>query len=341
MPEVICPSWADLSEVVAGATARLTIVTPFYSPEGINRVFDLLSDSTFVSVTTRLSPPDWAARVADPESLYSLLDLLGSRQELRVLQRLHAKAYAADRNLALIGSANLSEGGFLRNVELMVRFRGGEADAALGSVEATVGPGAKPMAVLELGRWLRDSLPAIEAARLKEIDAAEDLAPAQAELDRLLGYGNAPSGLRAPDVGELADFIGWLRTRPLLPGAEMTLERHDNKPGQNLQGHVKQNYFATLRFLSEHPEYRGRLSAALNRLAQDDIYQLDPDIHHAWIDHFNDHATDAGDGWAYPILRGQLPPSVGGTLQSGGGGISTFKRMLPLVARLLTERGDA
>ncbi len=74
MPEVIAPTWADLHAVISDATDRLRVVTPFYSEEGITQVLDHLGPQTFVAVTTKLSPPDWASGVADPIALYYSLE---------------------------------------------------------------------------------------------------------------------------------------------------------------------------------------------------------------------------------------------------------------------------
>jgi hypothetical protein len=82
---------------------------------------------------------------------------------------------------------------------------------------------------------------------------------------------------------------------------------------------------------------------SLATLRPDQIYQLDAAVGDAWVRHVDDHATDeSGDGaWSYAVLRGQMPASLGGTLQNGGGNISTVKRMLPLVAQYLVDRGSA
>lgn len=340
MPEVISPTWADLHSVVSSATERFRLVTPFYSEEGITQLLDNLPDRTFVAVTTRLSPPDWAAGVADPEALEDLLDLLPGRHSLGIVQRLHAKAYVADRTHALIGSSNLSEGGFSRNVELMVRFRGSEAADALDAVEAACAT-ARALSLEALRTWISDSKPAIQEARQATTEAAEELAPAQAGLDRLLGFGRSTRTLPNPGAPELADFIGWARRHPSLAGADMIVRRHDNADGQQLQGHVKQSFYAALRFLTEHPEFRTQLGSALATLGPDDLYQLDGAIGDAWVRHLDEHATDeSGDGtWSYAVLRGLMPPSLGGTRQNGGGGSSTLKRMLPLVARYLIDNG--
>ncbi len=91
----------------------------------------------------------------------------------------------------------------------------------------------------------------------------------------------------------------------------------------------------------EFPQRIERLVRDLDSMQRSaDIYQPDDDLIADWIGHLNDHATDRGAGWDYAVLRGILPPRVGGTRLGGGGGISTLKRMLPLVARYLLHRRE-
>jgi hypothetical protein len=326
---------------VSGARHRLTVVTPFYSEEGVTHVLDHLGDTAFVAVTTRLSPPDWLAGVADPEALADLLDLLPGRHSLGIIRNLHAKAYVGDRDHALVGSANLSEGGFIRNIELMVRFRGSEAADALDVVERACA-GSRPMDLPALQRWIADSKPAIDDARTVTTEAAEQLAPAQEALDTVLGYGRSTRTLPDPRQIELDDFIDWARGHAALAGADMIVRRHDNADGQNLQGHVKQSFYAVTRFLNERPDMRGPLAGALAAMDPDDVYQLEAAVAEAWNQHVDDHATDAssdGTTWSYSILRGLMPPALGGTREGGGGGSPTLKRVLPLVARYMNDRG--
>ena len=71
---------------------------------------------------------------------------------------------------------------------------------------------------------------------------------------------------------------------------------------------------------------------------RNDIFKPDDELSAYWIRHLDEHATKQGAGWDYAVLRGILPPSLGGTRTGGGGGSSTLKRMLPLVARFLHHR---
>ncbi len=344
MPEVIRPTWEDLQEVVSSVREQLIICSPFYSAEGIGQVFDYWSDTTsLLKFWTRLSPSDWAARVSDPDQLLTLLDILdGNEVEvvLGVSQRLHAKAYAADRDLALMGSANLSGGGFGVNLELAVRFRGKEAVGAVGTLESICTPLLRIVTLEQLRAWVESSRATIEEARSAMLEEPEVLAPVQSELDRILNFGGTDSsGITDPSLSNMEEFVEWLESNRTLPGAEVLYHRHYNLNQQNLQGHFRQGFFASMRFLLEHPNLRKLLSEELARLDQNDIYPLDasPPITEIWQEHLDSHATDSGAHYSYATLRTILPPSLGGTRSGGGGGSSTIKRMLPLVARFTKE----
>lgn len=332
--DILAPSWADLESLVASADHELTIITPFYTGDGVDRVFDRLRDTTDVRVVTRLSPPDWASGVADPEALYALLDLVRDRCSLTVVRNLHAKVYVADRHTALLGSSNLTWGGFGRNVEMTIRVHGQDAADVRNAALLACAAG-KVLSVDQLKDWLDLAEPRVAAARRRESAISEELAEAQADLDRVLGFGRATKRLPDPAQAELSDFINWLRAHLALAGAEMIVRRYDNAEGQNLQGHVKQSFFAALRFCADEPALAAEMRATLASLAPDKIYQPSTAVAEGWNRHLDDHALDTGAAWSYPILRAQLPTSLGGTVANGGGAISTLKRILPLVADYL------
>lgn len=336
--DILQPAWTDLEALVASATDELTIVTPFYTDDGVTRIFDYLRDQTSLSVVTRLSPPDWASGVADPDSLYALLDLTRGRHQLSILRNLHAKVYVADRHTALLGSSNLTWGGFGRNVELGVRVTGTEAGTVLDTT-ITACAGGRSLDVDSLRAWMDRSRPLIQIARGQAAAVSDDLAEPQAELDRILGFGQATTPLPDPDQQLLAAFVDWLRRHPDLAGSRMIVHRYDNPDGSNLQGHVKQCFAAAYRFCAGAPATQAELRRELAALNPGDIYQPSGAVADAWNRHLDDHALDSGATWSYSILRGLLPVSLGGTVANGGGGSSTLKRMLPLVAEYRAETG--
>lgn len=96
MANVIRAAWDDLHAVIAGAHEQVFICTPYYTDEGLAHLLDHLQSPVELVFVTRLSPPDWARGVSDPEALAVLLELLqgeGRDASLVVHQRLHAKAY--------------------------------------------------------------------------------------------------------------------------------------------------------------------------------------------------------------------------------------------------------
>ncbi len=342
MPEIIKPTWNDLEEVVRSAADRLLVCSPFYSAEGVERVFDSLTEGVSLHFWTRLSPSDWASRVSDPDQLLILLSTLqesGVEIRLGYFNRLHAKAYAADKNLILLGSQNLSEGGFGVNLEAAVRFRDCEADGVIDSLENICLPSLRSVSLEQLQTWIEESYADIQKIREETVEPIDIIGDVQHRLDEILALESVTSrSISEPSVGDMADFVEWLYRNESLSGAEMLIRRHDNLDGHNLNGHFKQTFFGSMRFFSEYPQLREAVSAELDHLRSEDVYQMDtPNVLESWITHLEDHAMDSGEFYSYSTLRGILPPSVGGTRQGGGGGVGTIKRMLPLVARFILE----
>lgn len=343
MAEIIVPQWAVLDEVVRSATNNLTVCTPYFTAEGVGRVFDNLQALKEFRFWTRLSPSDWVAGASDPEELLAMLEIVeenAASVTLGISQKLHAKFYIADVSLAIVGSSNLSGGGFTRNLEILVRFRGTEVASVLSYAEAQILPELRTVRAPQLREWIDAVKPAIYEARRSTNNQPEILASAQAELDMLLGFGGAgQSAEKEPEIRDMNEFVEWLRMNENLPGAGILIRRHDNTDGQNLTGHFKQCFFGAYRYLkNQAPTTVTMLSTSLEHLSASDVYDLDEGgLVSDWISYLDEHATDRSDAYNFSVLRGILPPSLGGTRLGGGGGSSTLKRMLPLVARYFTE----
>ncbi len=339
--EVKIPEWKDLEAVIQSAKRGLIICSPFYSETGLNHVRTSLTSKLDIQIYTRISPSDWANRISDPEALLKFLQETSSEGHstaLFVHQRLHAKAYVSNKK-ALIGSSNLSDGGFEQNLEIMVILNAKAANDVISLIESRIRPEARKVSIGELRNWIIRHKELVEVVR-KETEGlqAGKLRNAQRSLDKMLRFGRSKSRIKPVKENDLRTFIRWLKKNKQLAGSQVIIARYENIDGQNLQGHVKQCFFGSLRFLMENPRLRSSLSMALNTLQKDEVYQLTEQISVAWLKHVDRHAIDAGDGYDYAILRGILPLSVGGTRTGGGGGISTLKRMLPLIARYLQER---
>lgn len=340
------PTWDDLRALISDANERLWLCSPYVKDEALGQVADALATRATrlnVRIWTRLSPSDWAAGATDPDSLVSFMSLLiesGHATDLGIVQRLHAKVFAADETAAIVGSANLSSGGFQGNLELAVRIVGKTARDALGLLEEGGKSRLRALDLEGLRGWVTKYGEEVQKAKAAEGDEASGLAEAQAALDSLLGFGKGSGGrIREPTLNDLDDFATWLSSNPELAGANVILRRHTNADGQNLTGHVKQSFAGWWRFLSTAQDLIDRLSESLVALPADKIYAMDDaEVLDRWIDFFDAHAMDTGDLFSFPTLRGLLPPSVGGTREGGGGGISTFKRMGPLLGRFFVER---
>ncbi len=252
MLEIIRPTWNDLADVVRSADDRLLVCSPFYSAEGVERVFDNLTEGVSLHFWTRLSPSDWASRVSDPDQLLILLSTLqesGMEIRLGYFNRLHAKAYAADKNLLLLGSQNLSEGGFGANLEVAVRFRGHEADSAISSLENICLPSLRCVSLEQLRMWVEESAADIQKIREQTVEQIDIIGEIQHRLDEILDLESvSSSSILEPSVEDMADFVEWLYRNDSLSGAEMLIRRHDNLDGQNLTGHFKQSFFGSMRF---------------------------------------------------------------------------------------------
>jgi len=342
MAEIIRATWDDLRGVVQAANTELTICTPYFSSEGIGQLFDVLNSAISFLFVTRLSPSDWLHGISSPDELVALLQILedaGCAPCLVVHQRLHAKAYIADKNCGLIGSANLTAGGFESNFEIMVRLLPEEARRAHEMIHNEISANGKELAIRHLSDWINRFKEQLERSRPTEDLEAQTLAEMQRELDNILGYGNREPIQPTSTYPVLETFVEWLENHRELPGAEVLLDRHYNISGQNLTGHFRQSFYGAYRFLCEYPNYVDNLSRALSALEPDDIYPPDDELLDRWTTFLDGHATEQGEGYDFAILRGILPPNLGGTRLGGGGGSSTLKRMLPLVARFVEESG--
>ena len=340
MPSIYQPTWASLRGVLAASTERALVCSPYITSSGVDHLFDLLPEHVGLELITRLSPSDWASGVSDPQAILTLLGLwhdAGNPTSLRVVQRLHAKLYSADYSRAILGSSNLSEGGFDHNVELVVELFGDSARDAVCALQAACAPHSKELSLQQLAAWVARSRDIVETVSAAAAQEPEALSSVQADLDEMLGFGTQPSppSMTVPDI---LPFISWLDSNPQLPGAEVILSRHRNTNHHNLTGHVKQCFFGSVRFFLEHPEFVTPTLHELEKLQADKLYQITaPGLLTAWSAHLDAHALDSTESYSYPTLRGILPPSLGGTRQGGGGGMSTLKRILPLVARWLRD----
>ncbi len=334
----IIARWENLRSLIRLSKASFTAFSPYYSLDGLKLIETSVPPTARIEFWTRLSLRDWAAGAADPLALSRLMSLLSNGQRdltLFVNPKLHAKAYFADLTHALVGSANLTTGGFNTNVELMLQLEGEAATAALETLKVASSPLAKPISAEDLSEWVRRysaQIARVKRHLIKEQQVLDDL---QSDSDAALGMSDHPA--LEPTHGTLQSFIAWLKTHQNLAGAAYLSFLHSDKVVQRRQGHVKQCFSGVFRFLQEYPSWIQRLAAAA--VSPDGIIDPDEWLLRDWSEHLARHSADVTDLYSYPTLRALLRPNLGGVLPASGGGASgTLKRLFPLVALFFKEQ---
>ena len=113
------------AELINSASSEIVISTPYFSDAGNSLLLKSAKDSFRAHGTliflTNLSPQNILQSATDPKALLTLTDKV-PKTSLRHLPRLHAKAYVADSQVAIITSANLTAGGLYRNFEYGVEI---------------------------------------------------------------------------------------------------------------------------------------------------------------------------------------------------------------------------
>ncbi len=335
MANILIPRWQDLENVIQQANGKVTIFAPFFSGIGIQKVQLNCKLPIDVDFWTRMSLHDWANGIADPEALRDFMALVEEEGKIAILKiqpALHAKAYFADESAALIGSSNLTRGGFDKNIEIMFRVDGENAANALESLSFSAEPKSKQITVGQLDDWIDKYSDRIHKYREDNKGSREELEEAEQESEE-----ETTEGIVDPIEVTLQSFIQWLIDNQQYAGASDLVELNADTVVQRRQGHVKQCFAGVYRFLQFHPSWIQRLANAATD--GDGVHQPNDQLTLDWSQHLLDHAADSNDLYSYMTLRGILKPNLGGTLQgAGGGGSGTLKRAWPLVAKFLTDQ---
>jgi len=336
------PEWEDLTDLVNNAKHKLIICTPFYKGKAIEALATLAGKDISLILIIKISPSDWAKKVADPEKLMELLDFLSKKNtRIKIYEnnRLHAKIFVADKAKALIGSMNLTRGGFEGNLEVLLGFDD-HLSEILSFCKTELIDKSSEVEISDLRKWVKKYAKQIcQLSKKDEYAEAKELKEAQRSLDKFLVKHRRPivTGIKVKVTESLySDFTRWIKSNQKVNGAKLVYRRIKNLDKQNLQGHVKQSFFASYTFLKEIPQLGPKIISEF--LADKKMYEPGPEILADWQEYFNLNATRKETGFDMAILRGILPPSLGGTRSNGGGGSSTFKRVLPLVAKYLLEK---
>ena len=121
MRSIKSPWQATFDEFVDGIRESALIAAPYITRQPIERLADRLRspDSVRLDVLTSLDAPSMCNGAVDVAALAWLCEQVPNAN-VRHLANLHAKAYVADADVAIVGSANLTTGGLRRNYELGV-----------------------------------------------------------------------------------------------------------------------------------------------------------------------------------------------------------------------------
>ncbi len=119
-----------LAGMIDNVDAELHIVSPYVTQAGAALIRSRVGAKTHrvsvdIHLLTDLNPLSVCQGSCDPEAI---LDLISSFRHARIyhLPRVHAKIVVADRAVAMIGSANLTEGGLEENYEYNVMVSSNE-----------------------------------------------------------------------------------------------------------------------------------------------------------------------------------------------------------------------
>ena len=121
MRSIKSPWQATFDEFVDGIRESALIAAPYITWQPIERLADRLRspNSVRLDVLTSLDAPSMCSGAVDAAALAWLCERIPNAN-VRHLANLHAKAYVADADVAIVGSANLTTGGLRRNYELGV-----------------------------------------------------------------------------------------------------------------------------------------------------------------------------------------------------------------------------
>jgi len=128
------PSWNCLEELLCSAQNSIFISSPWISKEGneiLQSVIQKLPKKKIraIELWTRFDPADYLFETSDHPGVLLTLKLctkIFRKLDLQIWThpKLHAKIYAIDGKKALITSSNLTQGGFVENIEAAMLIEG-------------------------------------------------------------------------------------------------------------------------------------------------------------------------------------------------------------------------
>lgn len=313
------PDTVDLSQVVSRAQNSLLICSPFITASGLDALSQAVATTLrTVEIWTKFDARDWLTGASEPDALLEFLENLPAviQKSIKISPRLHTKLILADESVALAGSANLTEGGLGRNIELIRTVAPPETTELVTYVTRT-----RPTLYPATLQNLRDFVTQCQQ-QAKDREALLDL------IRQVTPSSVLPRGPLIP----LSKFIEYTVTlRGFLP--QEVRKIYFNEDGNNRTGHLKQGYYGAQRFLQENRQF-------IEPLSQSSLQnQLEPDqtLLDSWrqfLEQFGDE-SDSSYGYDFNILRGYLTRQYGGNRVGGGGGDYPFKIVWSILARLM------
>lgn len=111
--------YSEFIEEFKEVKKQLRIVTPFLSFSAIKKLLVYVNSDVEIILITRFKREDFLTGVSNLEALR----LLRSRgAKIYSIKDLHGKMYLFDNKSAVVGSANMTMGGLLKNIELSLLF---------------------------------------------------------------------------------------------------------------------------------------------------------------------------------------------------------------------------
>lgn len=122
--------------LINGAELRLCFAAPYVDPGGVATIMDAVVAATSRGVMVEIfDPPNWAPAGAALHGLQTHIRSSGDPRHLLIRRAApdapwaHLKVVVADDRVAYLGSANITEAGLMRNLELGVLITGDDVAA--------------------------------------------------------------------------------------------------------------------------------------------------------------------------------------------------------------------
>ena len=320
MSHWLLPDEKVLREVISTSEGELLLCSPYISTPALSLVSDTLPDAVAkIEFWTKLDARDWLTGASDFEGLLDFIDRVEgqvAQVAVRHASRLHAKMILSGGPKAMAGSANLTAGGFMRNIEVSRVVTGNELNE-LHQVANEIRPKLSLITQDQLVKFVSECTTKVESKEALLDLIREETPPFTANGSSLMPY---------------RDFLSYLKARQSQLASEI-LRIATNQDGNNNTGKVKQAFFGVQRFLQEHPQHHSFVANLPIRWFDVMESHLSSD----WIQFLDRFASEVNLGYEYsiPTLRGYLPKSQGGTLEGGGGGSNQLKRVWPFVGRAM------